>query len=201
MQSKATTVKDYLASLPPDRRAEIQAVRDVILRHIDPDIAECMSYGMIGYAIPKSIYPPGYHCAPDQPLPYAGLASQKSYLSLYFMCVYGEDNPEMKRFRQDWAKSGKKLDMGKACIRFKRAADLDLDAIAKLLGRVPASTYITRCEQAIASRQKPTAKTSKKPAAAPKAKSKPTRAATPKATKTARPKARTSAAAARTRKA
>ncbi len=88
MQSKAATVKEYLASLPPDRRAALQAVRAVILKNLDPDIHESMSYGMIGYAVPHSVFPAGYHCDPKMPLPFAGLASQKGYMSLYLMSVY-----------------------------------------------------------------------------------------------------------------
>ena len=95
MQSKATTVEQYLASLPDDRRAALTAIRKVILANLDrgPDgksgFTEAMQYGMIGYAVPHSVFPPGYHCDPKQPLPYAGLASQKNHMSLYLMCVYG----------------------------------------------------------------------------------------------------------------
>ena len=88
MQSKATTVSDYLASLPPDRRTAIEAVRKVILANLDKDYEEGMQYGMIGYYVPHRVYPAGYHCDPKQGLPFAGLASQKNYMSVYLMGLY-----------------------------------------------------------------------------------------------------------------
>jgi hypothetical protein len=143
--SKATTVEEYLASLPEDRRAAIQAVREVILKNLDEDYAEGMQCGMIGYYVPHSVYPPGYHCDPKQPLPFAGLASQKNHMALYLMCVYG--NPaQAEWFRQAWAKTGKKLDMGKACIRFKKLEDLPLDVVGQAIARVPAKKYIAAYE-------------------------------------------------------
>ena len=90
MQSKATTVEQYLAELPEDRRKAIEAVRQVILKNLDKDYEEGIQYGMIGYYVPHRVYPAGYHCDPKQPLPFAGLASQKNYMSLYLMCVYGD---------------------------------------------------------------------------------------------------------------
>ena len=90
MQSKATTVAKYLEELPPDRRAALCAVRTVILKNLDRDYQEGMQYGMIGYFVPHSVFPPGYHCDPRQPLPFAGLASQKNHMSLYMMSAYGE---------------------------------------------------------------------------------------------------------------
>jgi hypothetical protein len=93
------------------------------------------------------VYPAGYHCDPKQPLPFAGLASQKNYMSLYLMCTYGDS--ELSRwFREAWAKTGKKLDMGKSCVRFKKLDDLALDVIAEAIRRVPAKMYIERCEAA-----------------------------------------------------
>ena len=89
MQSKATTVQAYLRSLPEDRRAAISAVRNVILKNLDPSYEEGMQYGMIGYYVPHSVYPKGYHVNPKQPLTFAALGSQKNYMSVYLMCVYG----------------------------------------------------------------------------------------------------------------
>jgi hypothetical protein len=132
MQSKATTVAKYLAELPADRRAAISAVRQVILDNLPAGYEEGMQYGMIGYYVPHSIYPAGYHCDPKQPAGYAALASQKNYMSLY-LNVYTD--PKLEReFRAAWAKSGKKLDMGKCCVRFKRVEDLALDVIAATIG-------------------------------------------------------------------
>src|SRR6188508_412382 len=111
MQSKAATVAEYLAELPPERRQAIEAVRKVIRQNLDPVYEEGMQYGMIGYLVPHRVFPAGYHCDPRQPLPFAGLASQKGYMSLYLMCVYGMTETE-EWFREQWAKTGKKLDMG-----------------------------------------------------------------------------------------
>src|SRR3972149_1444808 len=126
MQSKAVTVQQYLAELPEDRRAALQAVREVMLKNLDRDYEEGMQYGMIGYYVPHRVFPAGYHCDPKQPLPFAGLASQKNHLSLYLMFIFDGGGGE-REFRAAWAKTGKKLDMGKCCIRFKKVDDLALD--------------------------------------------------------------------------
>jgi len=141
MQSKATTVAEYIQSLPDDRRKAIEAVRKVILKNLDADYEEGMQYGMIGYYIPHRIFPAGYHCDPKQPLPFAGLASQKNHLSFYLMCLYG-DTDQYKWFVEAWAATGRKLDMGKCCIRFKKVEDLALDVIAEALRRMPAKRYV-----------------------------------------------------------
>ncbi|HWP39366.1 MAG TPA: DUF1801 domain-containing protein [Tepidisphaeraceae bacterium] len=141
MKHPAQTVNDYLASLPDDRRAAMQAVRQVILRHLDKDYEEGMQYGMIGYYVPQRVFPAGYHCDPTQPLPFASLASQKNHMSLYLMCLYA--NKELETwFRKAWKQSGKKLDMGKSCIRFRKLEDLALDVIGQAIARVPARQYI-----------------------------------------------------------
>jgi hypothetical protein len=151
MQSKAATVEEFLASLPDDRRGALEAVRRVILKNLDKGYEEGMQYGMIGYYVPHRVFPAGYHCDPKQPLPFAGLASQKNYMSLYLAGVYcgcdGSDETEHARwFREAWAESGKKLDMGKACIRFKKVEDLALEAIGGAIKRVPAKAYIKQYE-------------------------------------------------------
>jgi hypothetical protein len=147
MQSKATTVEQYLSGLPADRREAIEAVRKVVLANLDNDYEEGIQYGMIGYYVPHRVFPAGYHCDPRQPLPFAALASQKNYMSLYLMCVYG-DGPLAVWFREAWAKAGKKLDMGKSCVRFKRVEDLPLDVIGEAIRRLPAKKYIEHCEAA-----------------------------------------------------
>ncbi len=141
MQSKATTVKAYLAELPPDRRAALEQVRKVILANLDKNYQETMAYGMIGYSVPHTVFPPGYHCDPTQPLPFAGLASQKNFMAVYLMCTYS-DTKHATWFRDAWAKTGKKLDMGKSCIRFKKVEDLALDVIGEAIKRVPAKKWI-----------------------------------------------------------
>ncbi len=147
-RSASKTVKEYLAELPPDRRSAIQAVREVILKNLDKGYEEGMQYGMIGYYVPHRVYPPGYHCDPKQPLPFAGLASQKNHMSLYLMCLYG-DSEQAKWFSKEWATTGKKLDMGKSCIGFKRLEDLALEVIGKAISRVPAKDYIAHYESVI----------------------------------------------------
>ena len=173
MQSKAKTVKEYLAELPADRRAALEAVRAVILKNLDKDIEEGMSYGMIGYSVPHRVFPPGYHCDPSMPLPYAGLASQKGHLSLYLMsgCMGTGDAAHARWFQQAWAKSGKKLDMGKACIRFKTLDDLPLDVIGEAVRRVNAKTYVSQYQAALEAMEAAKARRSPKPVkkgAAPK---------------------------------
>lgn len=156
MQSKARTIEEYLRSLPPDRRAAIDAVRDTILRNLDAGYEEGMQYGMIGYYVPHHVYPKGYHCDPKQPLPFAALGSQKNYISLHLMCVYTGDSGQgpgaahAQWFREAWAQTGKRLDMGKACIRFKKAEDLALNVIGEAVRRVPAAKYIAVMEAAVA---------------------------------------------------
>ena len=148
MQSKATTVKQYLAELPDDRREAIQAVRRVIPDALPVGYEEGMPYGILGYYVPHSNYPSGYHCDPKQPLPYAALASQKNYMSVYMTCVYGD--PEHQAwFRTAWAKTGKKLDMGKSCVRFKRLEDLPLKLIGQAIKRVPVKKFIAFYESAL----------------------------------------------------
>lgn len=149
MQSAAKTVEQYLAELPEDRRAILSAVRRVILDNLDADYEEGMQYGMIGYYVPHRVYPAGYHCDPRQPLPFGGLASQKNHLSLYLMCLYGSSE-HLTWFQTAWAKTGKKLDMGKACVRFKKLDDLPLDVIAEAIRRVPAKDYIAVIEAVLA---------------------------------------------------
>ena len=145
MQSQATTVEQYLAELPEDRRAAISAVRNVILKNLNKGYEEGMQYGMIGYYVPHSLYPAGYHCDPKQPLPFACLASQKNYMSLYMMPVYCDDATETT-FRDEWIKAGKKLDMGKSCIRFKKVEDLALDLIGETIRRTSVKQWVEHYE-------------------------------------------------------
>lgn len=156
MQSAADSVEGYLEALPEDRRKVVSAVRQLILDNLDPDYAEAMQYGMIGYGVPHTVFPAGYHCDPRQPLPFAALAAQKNYYSLYLMglfcgCTAAEETDEAAWFRAAWAASGKKkLDMGKSCIRFKKLDDLALDVIAEAIRRMPAQRYIARYQQVTA---------------------------------------------------
>ncbi len=147
MTSNAETVDEYLASLPPNRRSAISAVRDVFLKNIDPGFEEGMLYGMISYYVPLSVFPAGYHCDPTKPVNFASLGSQKSHMAIYLMCVYGSPVAE-KQFRDDWAESGKKLDMGKSCVRFKKLDDVALDAVGQTIASVSMKKYV-ECYQAV----------------------------------------------------
>src|SRR5262245_30662402 len=138
MQIFANTPDDYLAALPADRRAAIAAVRRVVLDNIPKGFEEMMGYGMIGYCVPLSRFPNTYN---GQPLAIVGLASQKNYMSLYLMSVYGHE-PTRRWFEDAYKKSGKKLDMGKSCVRFKTLDDLPLDVIAEAVGKVSLEAYL-----------------------------------------------------------
>lgn len=145
MQSKAKTVKEYLAELPPERRLTIQAVREVILKNLPKGYEEVM-HGMIGYVVPHKVYPPGYHCDPKQPLPFVGLASQKNHMAVYMMCIYMDKETEVW-FTKAYKASGKKLDMGKCCLRFKKLEDVALDVIGQAIARIPVKEYIALYEK------------------------------------------------------
>ena len=198
MQSRAATVAEYLASLPEDRRAAIEAVRKVIRANLDPQYEEGMQYGAIGYYVPHRVFPAGYHCDPKQPLPFAALASQKNHLSLYMMGVYcgcaegpgSSETADARWFREAWARTGKKLDMGKACLRFKRVEDLALDVIGEAIRRVPAATYIERYQAVLTSAGKGAKKAGSKAAPVKKTAAKKPAAAKPKAVAVKKPKAK-----------
>jgi len=151
MKSSAESVDDYLDSLPPDRQEAIRAVRKVILANLPKGYEECMSYGMIGYVVPHSVYPKGYHCNPKLPLGFANLGSQKNYMVLHLMNVYGDAATE-QWFRKAWEATGKKLDMGKACVRFKRLEDVPLQVIGQVIARTPVAAFIAKIESMISSR-------------------------------------------------
>jgi hypothetical protein len=146
----AATVNAYLSSLPQDRREALEAVRKVILANLDKDYEEGIQYGMIGYYVPHRVFPPGYHCDPKQPLPFASVASQKNHMAIYLMCVYGSQEQE-KLFKEAWAKTGKKLDMGKSCVRFKKLSDIPLEVIGEAIKRVPAKKYIEQYQTLLGS--------------------------------------------------
>ena len=163
MTSTAATVEEYLRSLPADRRAAISTVRATILAHLPAGYEERMGYGMIAYVVPHTLYPAGYHCDPKMPLMLANLGSQKNHMAMYLMTVYGDPATE-KWFRQAWTATGKKLDMGKACVRFRKIEDVPLAVVGQLIARVPVKEYIARMEKFLATRPKAKAKPARKPA-------------------------------------
>lgn len=151
-------MKEYLASLPEDRRKALEAIRKVIRANIDKDFEEGMQYGMLGYYLPHSKYPSGYHCAPEQPLPFASVASQKNHIGLYLFCIYC-DPGEQETFAREWLASGKKLDMGKSCVRVKKLEDIPLDVVGRAFKRATAKKFVAAYEASLAG------SASKKPAA------------------------------------
>jgi hypothetical protein len=144
VSSNAQTPDELISNLPSDRQAALSAVRKVILDNLPPGYEEGMSFGMIGYYVPLERYPDTYN---GQPLGIAALASHKDYMSLYLNAVYGDPDTD-KWFRDRWAETGKRLDMGKSCIRFKRIDDLPLDLIGETIARVPVDAYLARYEAA-----------------------------------------------------
>ena len=141
MQSKAATVEAYLAELPEDRLEAIETIREVILKNLPKGYEEGMLYGMIGNYVPHSIYSDGYHCTPTDPLPFANLATQKNHMTFYGMSIY-VDEAQAKWFVEECTKTGRKLNMGKSCVRFKKLEDVPLEVIGKAIKRMPVKKYI-----------------------------------------------------------
>ena len=152
-RSNAATVCDYLADLPPDRRAVLESVRQVILENLGTGYAERVQYGMIGYFVPLGLYPAGYHCDPRQPLPFAAPAAQKRYFSLYLMCPTDPSVALDRSFLEAWSKSGRKAELAKCCDRFRAASDLPLDVVAELLQRVSVEKFVAFYEASVAFRK------------------------------------------------
>jgi hypothetical protein len=146
-KTDVTSVKDYLASLPDEKRKEISRVRAVIRKHLPKGYVEGFGWGGITYHVPLKTYPNTYN---KQPLCYAALAAQKNFNTLYLMGPYG-DKGQRKTLEEAFKKAGLKLDMGKSCVHFKTAGDLPLDAIGGLIAAIPADKWIAHYE---ASRRK-----------------------------------------------
>lgn len=143
----ASTVAQYLAALPADRRAALSAVRKAINENLPDGYEEGMQFGMIGWYVPLSLYPAGYGENPKVPLSFVALASQKSGMVLHFLCFYG--HPTLSTwFTSEYKKSGKKLDMGKGCVRFKSLEDLALDVVGRTVARVSAEEHMANYQAA-----------------------------------------------------
>lgn len=145
MPSKAATVEEYLAELPDDRRPAIEALRKVIRKNLPKGYEEGMQYGMIGYYVPHRVYPAGYHCDPKQPVPFASIASQKNHIGIYLMCIYGDER-HRAWFTKAWTATGRKLDMGKGCVRVKKLEDVPLEVLGEAIARVPVKEFIAHYE-------------------------------------------------------
>ena len=141
-RSNAETVDGYLAELGPVRRDAMALVRNTILEHLPDGYQEAMNYGMISYEIPLETFPKTYN---KKPLQYAALSSQKNYMSLYLMNVYGDKDTETC-FLDEYEKTGKKLDMGKSCVRFKTLGNLPIELIGDAIARTPVATFLKRYE-------------------------------------------------------
>ena len=160
------TVADYLKSLPEDRRTALEEVRAVIRRALPKGYEEGIQYGMMGWYVPHSIYPAGYHAKPSEPLPFLHLASRSGYMTLHMIGIYAM--PELRAwFEAAWKKTGKKLDLGGGCVRFKSVDGLALDVVEALVKKLPVKTYVKAYESLLASRVKKPA--AKKPSALKKA--------------------------------
>lgn len=144
MGSGVSTVQEYLDNLEPDRREVVSAVREVISAAMPDGYEEAIAYGMIGWSVPLERYPDTYN---GQPLGYVALAAQKRYYSLYLNALYAGSVDETE-FRRRWEDSGRKLDMGKSCLRFRKLEDLNLELIAETVAGTPVDAYIARYEQA-----------------------------------------------------
>jgi uncharacterized protein DUF1801 len=142
VKSDATTVEQYISQLPAGRSDAVSALREVILRNLPPGYEESLQWGMLSYSVPLSRSGPTYN---GQPLCYVGLASQKNYLSLYLMGVYG---PREQEFRERFAATGKRLSMGKSCVRFRRLEDLPLELIGQEIASVPVDAFLGAYERA-----------------------------------------------------
>ncbi|MFT5198942.1 MAG: hypothetical protein ACI87O_001602 [Planctomycetota bacterium] len=154
MQSKANTVKEYLVELPADRRKAFTALRKVIKANLGKGFKEVMQYGMISYVVPHSVYPKGYHCTPERPLPFCSLGSQKNHMAWYSFFLY-MDGGALETFQDEWQATGNKLDMGKSCVRFKKIEDASLDAIGNAIARIDVHEYMAIYEAAFGSQGKP----------------------------------------------
>jgi len=147
MQSKAKTPKEYVDSLPEERKKAISELRKVIKKNLPKGFVEEMSYGMLGYVVPHSLYPPGYHCNPELPLPFMNIASQKNFISVYHMGVYA-DKATAKWLMTEYTKrTGKKVDSGKSCLRFKKPDDIPYELIGELASRITPKQWIAAYEK------------------------------------------------------
>lgn len=142
MKYEATSPNDYVNQLPEERKEVVNTLRTIIKKNLPKGFEETMNYGMIGYVVPHTIYPNGYHCDPKLPLPFMNIASQKNFIGLYHMGIYANE-ALLDWFVSEYPKHAKrKLDMGKSCIRFKKMDDIPYDLIAELAAKMTANQWI-----------------------------------------------------------
>lgn len=149
MIDKPTTVEAYLAGLPPERKPHVEKLLNVVKSNLPDGFEIGMSYGMIGICVPHRLYPAGYHCNPQQPLPFAGLANQKGAISFYHMGIYMDDDL-MEWFKKEYAsRVPGKLDMGKSCIRFKKPEQIPYELMGELMKKWSVDDWISRYEKVL----------------------------------------------------
>lgn len=154
MQSKAVTVEQYMEALPGDRKAAMKKLRSIIRKNIPKGFKERVNYGMISYVVPHSLYPAGYHCKPQDPLSFISIASQKNFIALYHMGIYG-DKKMLDWFTTNYSKLvSSKLDMGKSCIRFKKPENIPYTLIAELVSKITPADWIRLYESILNVRYK-----------------------------------------------
>lgn len=142
MNYKASSVDEYYELIPDDRKEAMLKLREVINSNIPKGFEEALSYGMPGWVVPHSLYPAGYHCKPEEPLPFLSIASQKNFIGFYHMGVYA-DNKLTQWFQEEYAKRvPTKLDMGKSCVRLKKPANIPYDLIGELCTKITAERWI-----------------------------------------------------------
>jgi hypothetical protein len=153
MKPKPKSIKEIFAQLPPDRVEPFNKLHDIIVKNLPEGFEPAISYGGLGYVVPHKLYPAGYHCNPKEPLPFAGIASQKNSINFYHMGIYA-DKELLKWFVNEYPKhSTQKLDMGKSCIRFKKPDQIPYNLIGELMKKITVQQWIEKYEQAF--RKKP----------------------------------------------
>lgn len=149
MKIEANTPEEYIDKLPDERKEALNKLRKTILDNLPEGFEEMMNYGMIGYVVPKSIYPAGYHADPDQPLPFINIASQKNHIGFYHLGVYANQDL-LNWFTSEYSKFSRyKLDMGKSCVRFRKTDEIPYQLIAELVSRVGVHDWIKLYESAL----------------------------------------------------
>ena len=152
MQIPGTTPDELINNAPEERKEALRKLRKTILDNLPEGFRECINYGMVGYVVPHSLYPPGYHCDPKLPLPFLSFASQKNFIAFYHMGLYA--NPELLNwFVSEYQQVSKtKLDMGKSCVRFKKPDQIPFDLIGKLVSKITPEEWITLYEKNLKSK-------------------------------------------------
>ncbi|MGK0316098.1 MAG: hypothetical protein ACI86M_002330 [Saprospiraceae bacterium] len=147
MTTKYEDIEDYIANIPEERVAPFMKLKETIISNLPSGFEECLNYNMIGYVVPHSTYPDGYHCDPKLPLPFINIANQKGFIALYHMGIYAD--PELYDwFVGEYPKHSKyKLDMGKSCVRFKKVDHIPYDLIAELIKKTNVKDWVTLYEE------------------------------------------------------